>query len=89
MAVLTVMPVAALAAPTKAKGPNFRPQKGVAIWTGNGGFISWWPDDLSHHFICKGTSKLPQKAIGNMLLEGWGLSNQGPGGAQTICKQAY
>lgn len=79
----------ALAAPTKAKGPDFRPQLGVAIWTGNGGFISWWPNDLSHHFICKGISKLPQQAIDNMVLEGWWLSDQGPDGASTICKKAY
>lgn len=78
-----------MAAPTKANGPDFRSQSGVAIWTGNGGFISWWPDSLEHHFICKGTEKLPQSAIDNMVADGWWLSLQGPGGAETICKQAY
>ncbi len=78
-----------MAAPEKAKGVHKRPQRGVAIWTGNGGFISWWPEDYSSHYICKGTSKLPQKAINNMTSEGWWISYQGLNGAETICKQAY
>jgi hypothetical protein len=88
-----------LAAPEKSNNPNLMNQSdlgnepGVGIWTGNGGFISWLSETVENqtiesHNICKGTERLPEKAIEKMLEHGWWLSEQGPEGAETICKQS-
>jgi len=74
----------------EANGPDFKQndENGAAIWTGNGGYVSWTPateEEPKHHTVCKGTEKLPEKAVEKKLEHGW---EQGPE-EKTICKQVY